>query len=546
MGNNNLQINTLNIEMQQPSIQVTIQLNMNFSLSGKTIEEVEAGFKKAFEEACCGSMEKYLEERDKTINLEESSSKNRQISRIYQKRSLKLSYGEINFPCRQIKDNNGYSIPLLMELGLPDKKRIVTSSYDSIYSRCACSTFRKTQEGIKNPMSLGSLHQEFQKEIGKQREDEMSGLQYLNDIEYYSPAPVSEIARVMDDGIFIRERTLEGRSKGQKQKKRGHLEVQITRCDFAKKEDVNNNENYWTYPPYVYASIEPAKKHIEQGRIYLDAHTGLSRSKNVIHISDAKANGKRHCKEYNPNSVWQLDWYHLFRHVSILGKIDEKWKKDVWELIEVERLDDAISLIKDGLSKMKKFEPPISVCDDEKLQNLNKKNKKWWEKKIEEVDDLIKYLKNNSEGIYGVRSLVGVIPGEHLPFGSGPMERINSVIVAHRMKGHGKTWKKESASNMVWLINREFQKNPENSLIKEASKEAHWWSALQEKPLMSSFDLRRPGARNKNKNNNVNESLYKTTQGSFPVVNRGLKSVHCYDALKGIGSGKDLLDYCFI
>ena len=492
---------------------VQIHLTLEFSLSGRKINEVEADFKEVFDEVTCKSLGKYIEQREKTL-IFNSNKKDRQICRMFKNRHLKLSYGNVFFDCRQVRDKNGCHIPILKDLGIADKKQLVIDSYPEILARCAYAPFRKAQAGIKNKMSLGSVHNMFQDEIQKCRQDELECLKYLSEMGYCPPEPMSGMARVMDDGIFIRRRTIAGRGKGQKQDKRHHMEVQMTRCDFY-----DNDKDCWSYPPCVYASIEPSKEHIRLGKTYLDVHTGLSRVQSVIHISDAKANGKRHCRQYNENSHWQLDWYHLSRHVSVLHKIDENWKQQVWDLIEVEKLDEAISCLKNGLDSMKKYTPPICASDD-----YGKKTAKWWTSRIKEVEDLIGYLKNNRDGIYGVKSLVGIIPGERLPFGSGPQERLGAILVAHRMKGHGKAWKQESASNMLWLISREFQSLPKNKEFEQARDEALWWKELQDKPVISSCKQKTAGK--------VKADIIYPQSASLPILEKHQTHTACYAKLK--------------
>lgn len=114
----------------------------------------------------------------------------------------------------------------------------------------------------------------------------------------------------------------------------------------------------------------------------------MSRCDTLVHLSDAGSNRKRHCRDYNKNSVWQPDRYHLGKHVRVLNRIDKKWKKKVWELIEVEQLDDAISLIESGLSKIKLYSPPVAGG------SADFGKKKWWEDQIKDVEELIRYLRN--------------------------------------------------------------------------------------------------------------------------------------------------------
>ena len=80
----------------------------------------------------------------------------------------------------------------------------------------------------------------------------------------------------------------------------------------------------------------------------------------------------------------------------------------------------------------------------------------WSSRKLKELNALITYLDNNKDGIYGVKAYQGKIPGEYLPFSSGPVERLQAVMIAYRMKGQGKHWGMEGAENLAWLLGREW------------------------------------------------------------------------------------------
>ncbi len=526
--------NVNNIAIQQmkvngkPSIKVTIQLELEFSLPGKTIEEVEGAFREVFQSAACKSLGKYLEARDSAIVFEESGTDEREIRHTYHNRHLKLSYGNVYFNYRQIKKGGGHCSPLLLELGIKDKQRVVKSSYEDAFCACAKTTFRKARVGIANPLSLGGLHEGFQEIVGQERKDEMSALEYLKDVGYSPPSPPSDVARVMDDGIFIRERVLPGRGKGQKQEKRHHMEVQLTRCDFAA-----GGEKYWSYPPFVYASIEPAGEHISHGRTYLDVHTGLSLCGAVIHISDAKANGNRHCKEYNPNAVWLLDWYHLGRHVGVLSRVSRKLRDEVWGFLSVERFDEAVSLLNKTLSDMENLRSPDYSCDNIFLSDLGKKSLDWLGNRKKDLTDLIGYLENNRDGIYGYLKLVGKIPVEHMPFGSGQIERACGFLIAHRMKGHGKAWKREGGGNMVCLLTKLYRGTVKSETLESAKEESKWWEELQSKPLPSAGGTKTTEGR-KSKKGAVyakSASIYPATV-SLPILKGGKKGEPEYCKLK--------------
>jgi len=525
MKNPHIHIEKLDAKME-PSIKVKVQLTLEFPLPGKRIEEVERAFSDVFDEAKCRCLGKYLQCRDEQIVFEEMDTKEREICKIDHERTLKAPYGDIPCPCRQIVTAGGYSIPLLRELGLEDKQRIVVSSYENSLTNAALTTFRKAQHGVKNPMSLGAFHDAFQKRFRRERKAETAGLEYAIEAGYDAPAPRSDVARVMDDGIWIRKRTLPGRGAGLRQGTGTSMEVKITRCDFGDE----NNPAYWSYPPAIYASIESSEDHVRHGSVFLDMTTGLSRAAHAIHLSDAKANGKRHCTEYNPNSVWQLDWYHLGRHLRVLSRIDRPWRDEVWEFLNVERPDEAMESVRSGLEKMKRFSAGIAYNEDADFAHLKRKNHKWWEDRTKEVEGLLGYLHNQREGIYGVRKLVGVIPAEYLPFGSGPMERLCAVVGAHRMKGHGKAWRTESAQNMIFALRKTFSSSRENPLLQQAINDALLWDALQKEPVIHPRGGETTAAQYSKRH------PYPVKEGNFPVVLRG-KCDSLYHTLKSIRHG---------
>jgi hypothetical protein len=530
---NRIFIIKLEIE-KKPSTMVKISVEMEFSLPEHKIDESGKKFEEVFKEAACMCMGKFIEEIDKQV-MEDSKTTGREICRKY-KRTLMMSFGEVEFLCREVKTLEGYSIPVLPHLGIPFRKRIVESSYGKVLDNCANTSFRNAQAGISNPVSLGGLHGMFQEVVGRERMLEENGLDFLNDVGYTAPPPQSDTAKVTDDGVWIRKRTLSGRGKGMKQEKRSFMEVQLTRVSFANPDELESSGNYWSCPD-IYASLESSSDHIKRGKVFFDVQTGLGSCANVIHISDAKANGRFHCQEYNPNAKWQLDWYHLSKHVRVLGRISADLQREVWDLINVERFDEALSLLKTVCYEMKNLKNADFSCKNKFLSDLSRKNKDWLMKRLEELEDLMKYLSNNRNGIYGFRYFVGKIPVEYLPFGSGSIERVAGYLIAHRMKGNGKVWCAKYAPNMVYRLMKKYRETPDSELLILAELEANWWKELQSQPDRSSSRTKgSEGRKCKKLPVYGKESTKYSSVASTPILMSGRTSASCYNTLKSLQS----------
>ena len=169
--------------------------------------------------------------------------------------------------------------------------------------------------------------------------------------------------------------------------------------------------------------------------------------------------GRRFCEFYPGKAVWQLDWWHLWDRVHNGCRFEPDLEKKIWDLLNAEKLDEAIAILSAYSEVMTSMEAKVreiskSLCDDSAL----KVNPSifWSSRKLKELNALITYLDNNRDGIYGVKAYQGKIPGEYLPFGSGPVERLQAVMIAYRMKGQGKHWGMEGAENLAWLLGREW------------------------------------------------------------------------------------------
>jgi len=70
----------------------------------------------------------------------------------------------------------------------------------------------------------------------------------------------------------------------------------------------------------------------------------------------------------------------------------------------------------------------------------------------EKLDDLLDYLEDNWNGVYGSRSLRDrVSVREVLVVGSGGVEKNTDIMLCHRFEGRGMSWSRAGAQNLLKL-----------------------------------------------------------------------------------------------
>jgi len=72
--------------------------------------------------------------------------------------------------------------------------------------------------------------------------------------------------------------------------------------------------------------------------------------------------------------------------------------------------------------------------------------------KKQRVADLVAYIENNRDGLYGSRSLRGKVKAEKvLVCSTGAMEKNIDIVIGRRFKKHGMSWTTEGANNLLKL-----------------------------------------------------------------------------------------------
>lgn len=144
---------------------------------------------------------------------------------------------------------------------------------------------------------------------------------------------------------------------------------------------------------------------------------------------------------YEPDTVFQLDRFHIRQEIKRKLNQDKKAAKAVEELFEAERMDEMLSYIQIYADSVE--------TDDEK----DKRAKKAWE--------LYQYLNNNKEGLmpYQKRGISLPEAPEGMRYGNmGVQENQNCTVITMRMKGNRKRWSEKGANNMAKVLYRKENK----------------------------------------------------------------------------------------
>ncbi len=144
---------------------------------------------------------------------------------------------------------------------------------------------------------------------------------------------------------------------------------------------------------------------------------------------------------YEPDTVFQLDRFHIRQEIKRKLNQDKEASKAVEGLFEAERMEEMLSYIRIYADSVE--------TDDEK----DKRAKKAWE--------LYQYLNNNKEGLmpYQKRGISLPEAPEGMRYGNmGVQENQNCTVITMRMKGNRKRWSEKGANNMAKVLYRKENK----------------------------------------------------------------------------------------
>lgn len=144
---------------------------------------------------------------------------------------------------------------------------------------------------------------------------------------------------------------------------------------------------------------------------------------------------------YEPETVFQLDRFHIRQEIKRKLNQDKEVAKVVEELFEAEKMDEMLEYIRVYGDSVE--------TDDEK------------DTRSQKARELYQYLNSNKEGLmpYRKRNIRLPEPPEGMRYGNmGVQENQNCTVITIRMKGNRKRWSVKGANNMAKLLYRKENK----------------------------------------------------------------------------------------
>ena len=178
----------------------------------------------------------------------------------------------------------------------------------------------------------------------------------------------------------------------------------------------------------VYGGIEEPEEFGEKLYLKGEDKLALSKARNVLVLGDGDPWIKNIAQGPYFMATYQLDWRHLIVKTHQTFSHQPKLVSELTDCLYSGRGEEMLSTVK--LAKL--------LCEDEE--------------KRQKIADLVTYIENNRDGLYGSRSLRDSVEAKGVLVGStGAMEKNIGVVIGRRFKKQGMSWTIEGANNLLKL-----------------------------------------------------------------------------------------------
>ena len=514
---------------ESSTLRVKISLEKEIFLHSLLLPVIIGELKKALDEAACEILQRifhaidemWLRERDKNIR----------ICKTVKDRTIKTVFGSVSFHYRQARKGGTYLCPLLETLGIGKYQRLTDDFIDLMKRSALYTSYRKALKIGGTLCALSTLWSAVQKEGASYRKKRDDAVYYYLDGASLHPFSPKDFAVVMIDEIWLRRKSTGSSEK----KKREYLKVKVARLSVARKK----GDLYGGEPLRIMATARGDQKHfLLKAQKFFNATAGLHQVPRIMVVTDGCPMGKSFCALYPGKAIWQLDWWHLFNRIHKGCAFEKDLEKEVCGLVRVEKFDAALGLLYAYREAMKCMEKKLEETIEDAHRNtpsLITPKIFWSTRQRVLLEQCITYLENNREGIYGVKAYAGELPAEYLAFGTGPLERLQAVMIAYRMKKQGKHWSIDGADNLIQLLSREWNGEALEQVLDEGLAGISEWEALcTSQDLQENHSVRkaRHGASKKQRRD------FSPLPGSCLVLLKRGKNESFFTPLKKIGHMK--------
>lgn len=344
--------------------------------------------------------------------------KRRIIKRGKVPRTLITPLGKVKIKRYQVMDKKTKQRFYLLDryIGLNPYQRITLGVEEKGLRLSVEYPYKRAEELMGGLASCSTLHRRVQREGKRIREEENAlrnkvfkegkGLEMVN---FGEAKGVLVTAEADDTGIPCRDG-----------KEWMGIKLGVYYWGKALRGKNGDKNRYMLIDKSYYGGIETSEEFGQMWAIK-GIEEGVGKARYIYLIGDGALWIKKVGEDYLPNSIYQLDWWHLNKR--IMEVFGGQKSRDLMEDVKAGRLHDMLSRVKRSKAK-----------DEQKKK------------------ELISYIKENWEGIEGYKKVKELIGEEYeVSVGSGAIEKGIEIVICRRFKKQGMSWSREGANNLLKL-----------------------------------------------------------------------------------------------
>lgn len=376
-----------------------------------------------------------LEDYDR--ELHDSRDKKKYRDKGCRTTTIKTVYGDVTYARHVYKttDEEGHTVfvYLLDESVKMEKIGLISTNLAEKIASCVTENpYRVTAEIISSTsgqrISHGGAWKLVQKLGERVREEEELQVKQMNADETEGTRDIKVLFEEMD-GVWLRLQGKDHKSIAKQEMKVATIYEGWEKCD-SKASHLCGKK--------VIAGMEKSSDFHEKR----EAQIRSIYNADEIEYRILNGDGGSWIKDpYEPDTVFQLDRFHIRQEIKRKLNQDKEAAKAVEELFEVEKMDEMLEYIQI-------YADSVDTGDEKDTRS-------------KKARELYQYLNNNKEGLmpYQKRGIRFPEPPEGMKYGNmGVQENQNCTVITMRMKGKRKRWSLSGANNMAKVLYRKENK----------------------------------------------------------------------------------------
>jgi hypothetical protein len=383
---------------------------------------LEEACRKAGKEASQGLFLLALGQRDGEVVASVEGEKKGKVRRY-----LVTRFGIVAFWREKIRQGNGKgSYPLDKAVGLKPrqestlwvKKRACELAKDYTYRPAAVLLSAEIGDEVSHGAVWGWVQKSGQ--ALRQEEDQRWGAVFEDGEVFEGEGEEKEIVVTEMDATMLHSQ----------EKERKKLTVKLG-VMYSGKELESKTAKYKRYrltDKTLYGGIEEPEEFGEKLYLKGEEKLALSKARNLLVLGDGDLWIKNIAEGPYFMATYQLDWRHLMVKIRQTFNDQPKLTSELIDYLYSGQGEKMLATVK--LARL--------LCEDED--------------KSQKIADLVTYIENNRDGLYGSRYLKDKVQAkEVLVCSTGAMEKNIDTVIDRRFKRYGQSWTTEGVNNLLKL-----------------------------------------------------------------------------------------------